>query len=95
VLSGVFHQSIVVCHESSESGIDFCDWIKRAEVALREWPAAIAALRTPQKEAEIVFAASDLVEKVDLVHMRAPVDVIMLWAWPNRPNSVIRLWCRH
>lgn len=61
----------------------------------RKSPAALTARGDMEKQIDVVFPARDLVEKVDVVHMRATVDVVMLWPLAKRPDAARSLWFHH
>ena len=94
VFTGVVHDRGMVGVERCEGGIDLRCRVQTAEAALRERPVAFPALRRVEQQIDVVLAACDLVEQVDVVDVRAAIDVIVLWPLPNRPRSVSWLFHR-
>ena len=84
----VIGERLMVCLERLKRRINLCRGINQTQVILCERAPAIPALRHSQKNLEVVLSARDLVEQVDMVDVRAPVDKIMLVPLPNCPHIV-------
>ncbi len=83
-------ERLMVCLERLKRRVNLCHGINQTQVILCERAPTIPALRHSQKNLEVVLSARDLIEKVDVVHMRAPVNVIVFVAWPHRPDPANR-----
>ena len=88
MLSCVIHDCVMVGAERIERGVDLCRRIQAAEVALRERAVAFPALWRMKQEVDVVLAARHLVEEMNMVNVRPPIDVIVIVSLPNCPHIV-------
>ena len=88
MLAGIGYDRGMVGVERCKRGIDLCRRVQTAKIILREGAVTFPAFRGMKQEVDVVLAARDLVEQVDMVDVRAPVDKIMLVPLPNCPHIV-------
>jgi hypothetical protein len=86
MFSGVLHDGDVVPHQSFERRIDLRRRVKIPKAVLRKRPMAFPAGRSAQEQVDVVLAACDLVEKVDVVDVRPAVDAVVLVPWSYLPT---------
>ena len=86
MFSGVLHDGDVVPHQTFERRIDLRRRVKMPKAILRERAVTFPAGRSAQEQVDVVLAACDLVEKVDVVDVRAPVNVIVFVPWSYLPT---------
>jgi hypothetical protein len=85
MLSSIIHDGGMIGVKRFERRVDLRSRVQAAKIALREWPAALPALWRAEQKIDVVLAARDLVEQVDVVNVSPPIYVIVFVPLPDCP----------
>ena len=88
MLSSISHDGRMIGMKRFERRVDLRRRVQTAKITLRERTTALPALWRAEQEIDVVLAARDLVEQVDVVNVSPPIYVIVLRSLPNCPNAV-------
>ena len=86
VPAGVGHEGLVVSPKRFQSLVDLCRWVQMPKFVLLIRASALATFRAAKENLKVMLAAGDLVEQMNVVHVCAPVDVIVLVSLSQFPH---------